>query len=281
MRLAGLRRLARRAMVARARWRDWRARRARYRLAVCAIFREEAPFLEEWLRFHHGVGVEHFYLYDNFSTDDFGAVLAPWVARGVVTLTAWPHPVGQLAAYRDCVARRWREAGRIAFIDIDEFLFSPQSDDIRPILAEYGDVPGLLVYGPFFGANGHRARPDGGVVRAYTRRATIDFACSGKTIANPRHVRAITNVHGFEYWTRETLDTARRTHAEGRPTPVFDRLRFNHYWSRSIEDLHTKVARGDASTPEARQLQWHLDYEARLNEVEDEAILPVARRVLG
>ena len=42
-----------------------------HELAICAIFREEAPFLEEWLTFHSGVGVTHFYLYNNYSTDNF------------------------------------------------------------------------------------------------------------------------------------------------------------------------------------------------------------------
>src|SRR6185437_4229751 len=48
----------------------------KYPLAVCAIFREEAPFLDEWIAFHHGIGVRHFYLYNNFSSDHFRQVLA-------------------------------------------------------------------------------------------------------------------------------------------------------------------------------------------------------------
>ena len=282
VRFRALRRLARQAMAARARYRDWLVRRRpHHALAVCAIFREEAPFLDEWLRFHHGVGAGHFYLYNNFSSDDFQSVLQPWIARGLVTLRDWPHPVGQLAAYRHCIETHWRDAARIAFIDIDEFLFSPETDDIRLILRDYHDVPGLLVYGTFFGASGHAMRPAGALVEAYTRRAPVEFACSGKTIANPRHVRAVNSVHGFQYWTDDTRDTSRRTHSEGREDPVFDKLRFNHYWSRSIEDLQVKVGRGDASTPQARDLAWHLEYESRLNDVEDRAIFGVARRILG
>lgn len=55
-------------------------------LSVCCIFKDEAPYLEEWLRFYSLIGVEHFYLYDNDSTDAFKAVLAPWAAAGKVTL---------------------------------------------------------------------------------------------------------------------------------------------------------------------------------------------------
>ena len=73
--------------------------------AICAIFREEAPFLDEWISFHIGVGASHFYLYNNFSTDNFRQVLEPWIAHGTVTLIDWPRPVGQLSAYRDCVKR--------------------------------------------------------------------------------------------------------------------------------------------------------------------------------
>ena len=39
-------------------------------LAVCAIYRNEAPYLREWIEFHRLVGVERFFLYNNESTDD-------------------------------------------------------------------------------------------------------------------------------------------------------------------------------------------------------------------
>src|SRR5262245_1292734 len=98
---AGIR-IAARAPIAFAIKRMERWREFRHELGVCAIFREEAPFLDEWLTFHCGVGVTHFYLYNNFSTDNFRTVLEPWIDRGVVTLIDWPVPVGQTSAYEDC-----------------------------------------------------------------------------------------------------------------------------------------------------------------------------------
>jgi glycosyl transferase family 92 len=108
-------------------------RQYRNEFAVCAIFREEAPFLSEWITFHVGVGASHFYLYNNFSNDNFQSVLAPWIARGMVTLTDWPVPVGQVMAYRHCLRHARGECRWLAFLDIDEFLFSPQATDIRDI----------------------------------------------------------------------------------------------------------------------------------------------------
>jgi hypothetical protein len=252
-------------------------RRAHHELAVCAIFREEAPFLDEWLAFHAAVGATHFYLYNNFSTDAFASVLAPWIAHGWVTLHDWPVPVGQLPAYRHCVRRYWAAARWIAFIDIDEFLFSPGRIDIRPILRAYRDLPGLHVYSPYFGSSGHVTRPRGPLVEAFTRRAPLS-RITVKTIANPRWVYAIRNVHVFKYWAGESLDTARRP-ISAAATPVLDPLRLNHYWARSHEDLATKVRRGDASTAQARRLDWHLAFDATLNVEEDRTIIPIARAI--
>ena len=270
--------LLRAPFVWRARYRDLAIeRRLRHELAVAAIFREEAPFLDEWLTFHAGIGVEHFYLYNNFSTDDFRDVLDPWIARGLVTLTEWPVKVGQLSAYRHCVRSAADTARWIAFIDIDEFLFSPTQRDIRPILAGYRDLPGLIVYSPYFGASGHRARPPGAVVEAYTRRAPLTHV-SAKTIANPRWIYRIRNVHVFKYLFGDALDTDRNQLIHG-GVGALDRLRLNHYWSRSLQDLDAKIRRGDASSAAARKLEWHLEYETKLNAEEDLTILPISRSV--
>ena len=43
----------------------------KYHVAVCAIFKNEALYLREWLEFNHLVGIEHFFLYNNFSDDDY------------------------------------------------------------------------------------------------------------------------------------------------------------------------------------------------------------------
>lgn len=49
----------------------------KYRVSLCLIFKNEAPFLKEWLDYHLTIGVDHFYLYNNNSDDDFKRVLRP------------------------------------------------------------------------------------------------------------------------------------------------------------------------------------------------------------
>ena len=49
----------------------------KYNVSICAIFKNEAPYLREWIEFNHLVGIEHFYMYNNNSEDDYLVVLKP------------------------------------------------------------------------------------------------------------------------------------------------------------------------------------------------------------
>lgn len=122
-----------------------------YRLAVCAIFKNEAPWLKEWLTYHEQVlGVEHFYLYNNESSDDYKSVLQPFIQRGVVELIEWdsadpshlaqgpfmdaPWSAAQLGAYNDCLKNRALGIAKwVAMIDLDEFIVP-----IQGVRAFYG-----------------------------------------------------------------------------------------------------------------------------------------------
>lgn len=75
----------------------------KYNVSLCAIFKDEAANLTEWIEYHKIVGVEHFYLYNNFSCDDYCKVLEPYIEKGLVTLIDWPFKQGQMKAYENCV----------------------------------------------------------------------------------------------------------------------------------------------------------------------------------
>ncbi len=94
-----------------------------YDLAVVAIFKDEAPYLKEWLDYHLLAGVEHFYLYNNDSSDDCKKILAPYVEKNLVTLTDFPGKMMQYPAYEDAIEKFRFECRYMAFIDLDEFIF--------------------------------------------------------------------------------------------------------------------------------------------------------------
>ncbi|WP_369598480.1 glycosyltransferase family 2 protein, partial [uncultured Muribaculum sp.] len=43
----------------------------RHKVSLCLIFKDEEPYLKEWIDYHILIGVDHFYLYNNNSSDRF------------------------------------------------------------------------------------------------------------------------------------------------------------------------------------------------------------------
>lgn len=77
-------------------------------LAVCSMFKDEGPYLAEWIEFHRFMGVERFFLYDNLSSDSGRDVLEPLVSAGVVSLVECSIPFergAQAWIYADALER--------------------------------------------------------------------------------------------------------------------------------------------------------------------------------
>jgi cellulose synthase/poly-beta-1,6-N-acetylglucosamine synthase-like glycosyltransferase len=66
-----------------------------YMLVVVSMFKNENLTIGEWIEHNVSMGVEHFYLVDNGSTDDYERVLRPHVDAGIVTLVVDPRRSGQ------------------------------------------------------------------------------------------------------------------------------------------------------------------------------------------
>jgi hypothetical protein len=139
----------------------------KHNLSICATFKNEAPFLKEWIEYHLLVGVDHFYLYDTGSIDDYMRVLHPYIQLGIVTLIPWINwseenegedgylwSLGvQIPAYEN--AARFLAINQtkwLTFIDVHEFLVSPTEDKISKVLGYYDEYPGVTLKCDFFNA---------------------------------------------------------------------------------------------------------------------------------
>ncbi|MSP89603.1 MAG: hypothetical protein EXQ92_12470 [Alphaproteobacteria bacterium] len=277
-------------------------------LSVCAIFKDEAPYLAEWLTFYDTIGVDHFYLYDNSSTDRPDLVLKPWLDRGKVTLHPWAQNPGQLRAYGHCLSYRWRQTRWLMFVDLDEFLFSPVDPHLPAVLTRYERFPGVGANWVMFGSSGHGTKPDAPVTLAYTRRAGLQFrmaergmvrpggdpaevmdyypqSCHIKTIVDAGRANTVLTPHSFGY-----RDGALTVDETGKPIasaplyalteePRIEVLRVNHYFSKSLTEYRAKLSRRRADSGEGYPVDWMLLKEQRCNALPDETILPIARRV--
>jgi hypothetical protein len=249
-----------------------RTRAPEHYLAACAIYRDEADYLAEWIEFHRLVGFERFYLYDNRSSDRHLDVLEPYLMDGVVVLHDWPQYPGQFAAYDDCIASYGDECRWIGF-----FVFSPTYRTVSEVLTQYEHWPGVCVNVPRFGTSGHRTRPEGLVIENYVVRLQTLADRTVKSIVDPAAVERSLNAHAFAYRRRAAVDTdGYPVHDTATKSPSLDLLRANHYYSKSEEELRSKhalrtadYARERRPLPEPAGLA---EREAALG-VRDEAIL--------
>jgi hypothetical protein len=217
------------------------------------MYSNHAHYLREWIEFHRLIGVEKFFLYDNGSSDDHLEVIEPYLEEGAVVLHDWPGVAQQHGAYDDCLQTHAADARWIAFIDVDEFLFNPRGKAVPDVLREFESWPGVGVNEAMFGTSGHVTRPEGLVIENYLWRTTDPSHVWIKSIVDPSRTLFAHGAHHFEYRSGHAVDTRKRP-ITGWCTESYvqARLRLNHYFTKSLEELQAKFARPRADTGELR-----------------------------
>ena len=242
-------------------------------LAVCALFRNEARYLREWIEFHRIVGVKRFFLYENASDDDYLEVLAPYVDEGIVVLHDWPAPgADQAEVFDDCLRRHRHDARWIGFIDLDEFLFSPTGETLDRILPEYERWPGVGVEWAMCSMPGGRGETGDLVIESNLFRDTYNQRLV-KSLVDPSRTAGCENAHWFRFEYGLPVDENGWPLASwGTKATSFSRLRINHYASRSVEEAREKVARQRSGWGHLRRWRER-DLRGELDLVYDDAIV--------
>jgi hypothetical protein len=245
-------------------------------LAACMTYKNHASYLEEWIEFHKLVGMERLYLYDNGSDDNHADVLAPYVEEGSVVAHHFPGVKQRYAALDHCVATYKDEARWIAFIDVDEFLFSPSGSPVSDVLRDYEEFSAVGVNSAVFGTAGHKARPSGTVIESYQMRGPLRHRAI-KSIVDPRRTIRCVGGHNFVYESGFAVDLLKRP-IDGPRTERFVRegenlLRLNHYYTKSEEELREKWS---VPRPDTGDMRDPAEYERLVslpNEIQDDKIL--------
>jgi glycosyl transferase family 92 len=255
-------------------------------LSIAAVYLNEGRYLREWIEFHRLVGVERFFLYENRSDDDHLEVLAPYIESGVVVYRHWPWFPYQLQVFDDVIEHHREDSRWIAFIDLDEFLFSPTMRPVAEILRDYEQHAAVGVNCMTFGTSGHEVPPSGLVIENYLRRTDRDARnVIIKSIVDPsRTLHAGRTPHYFRLRNHERAVTERHEPIIGDETESVscELLRINHYFTRSQQERDAKIANIRADNGRAKPDGSERDQT--LNAVEDRTILgylPALREALS
>lgn len=268
-------------------------------LSICAIIRNEAPYIGEWLEFHRLAGVDRFYLEDDGSTDDTLEVIRRHDDRGDIVIRPWepdescccPQPVPFRASHQVvCFNRFIRDHGDttqwVAFIDPDEYLYHRDLSDVVDLRdrlfeeIEATKAPALFVNWLVFGSNGHATKPPGLTIEAYTRRGFI-----GEPEPTGRHGKLIARPESLEYFGpfgshNAIFKGAGAVNENGTPVihatnpdPSTQRWRLNHYYHRSAQEARARVNALDNNAVKGFYKTKARMRKHDLNDIEDRDIL--------
>ncbi len=217
----------------------------KYELSICAIFQNEAPYLKEWIDYHQSVGVEHFYLYNNNSSDHYLSILYPYIERQMVTLVEWPSDKNdwdnfcfkiQPNSYTHAVEICKKTSKWLAVIDTDEFIIPVCENTILQVLDKhFWFCSAICINWQCYGTSHIWEFPENKMLENLTMkmRWNNDWNKHCKTIVNPRHVSHFVHPHACycseNHWCVDTHFNP----CSGISNEIYiDRLRINHYWTR-------------------------------------------------
>ena len=229
--------------------------RQRLRLGIGAIFKNEAPYILEWVAYHRVLGFDRFFIADNNSDDGSTELLASLDAAGLVDHIPFPHvptEPPQLAAYSEIISRHGDDADWMAFIDADEFLLPTDGTrSLVPFFAGLNAIPeigAVALNWATYGSSGHIEATDDLVIERFVRRGdriwhtnhhykmAVRSAARPRTRGTPHHFDV---GDGYEKVQGNGMRLA--THperGEGLSAEVnWERVRINHYVVKSRREF--------------------------------------------
>lgn len=242
----------------------------RHGVVIAARAKNEASYIGDWLLFHRAVGVRHFYIYDDGSTDRTCDVIRETLSPEEFTIFPWSSRMidegsnqfldTQVIAFAHAILNFGATCKWMAFIDVDEFLLPKSGKTIEEALEGANGFPAVSLPWHMFGTSGHKIKPEGSALLNFTMRSVIPSAdkkngMAFKCIVDPCEVVQV-GVHHFctrTFGEVNSNDAGQRATREGRKEKAFyssQYLQLNHYYTRSEHELMEKISRGNGRSSE-------------------------------
>lgn len=203
---------------------------AQQKLSICSIFRDEEPFLLEWIDYHRAMGCERFYLFNDSASPatrskTAAILLEDYIRDGIVELQYRDECYGynsenrflhgkqnhigfQLRSYGDTCRRLVGQSEWVALLDLDEYVKPMNHPVFTTVLDETPkDCGALFINWVCFGTAGKSIEKGSSILTQLNRRSEDNDPENkqGKCIVRPEAFNCIKYVHygqllpGFHY----------------------------------------------------------------------------------
>jgi glycosyltransferase involved in cell wall biosynthesis len=229
--------------------------RERDRVAVCAIMKNEAPYVAEWVAHHRLLGFDRILVYDNDSTDGTTSILSDLRERGVIETIPWPSGARenpQTAAYQDGLETLRDDVDWLLFADADEFLVLKQHETVWEFTEGFTQHVGRIVVNwRCFGSSGRTVPGHGLVIERFLFASPPAFEANlhVKTFVRP-HMATTVGVHACRT-SGESVNPAGNAivlkDETFSPKVDISVAQMNHYFTKSVAEYGQKARRGQST----------------------------------
>ena len=169
------------------------------RNVILAVFREEGPYLKEWIDYHLNLGFNHFYLADNNFNDKDEPYLKEIRKLPYVEIADFRNRIMDQSYFVTHGYDQRPEAKNDWFlaIDIDEFFTlngSISLSDYKKLVIDHG-CSSIKINWLVYGNNGHLKKESGGVIERFPIPTNKDYMTT-KPFSRGG-IKATINVHNF------------------------------------------------------------------------------------
>ena len=232
----------------------------RYGLTAVLLIRDENEFLPEWLAWHTGIGIEHFYIYDDSRESSVRDVLGDYAPLCTVRDATRYHYHLQFEAYLDALRRFGHETEWMAFIDTDEFIHSVDGTPVTGILDTMPDsAAAVLCPWIIYNANGQIEKGPGPVRERFTQAVPwpwVGKMPNWKSIVRPAFVASMAAHSPIKMADGAVLVDAYGKTVEDKYGLPADKLEVDHYYTKSYEEWLDRLPKGSCDPFAARKMEW-------------------------
>lgn len=236
------------------------------KVCIIAIAKNENKYIQEWIDWHLGLGVDNVFICDNNDVDG-----EKMVVRGEkVNVLNYRGVRGvQTKAYTECFVKYREGYDWLIFIDVDEFIVMEDGISIKEFLSRFNGVDIIRLCWKVF--TGDSILNKGGVVERFKTKLNTIENCWGKSIISGKMKYVGGYLKGHGYFDNPDLIVVS---ACGDPVsnkdmficspPVYKRAWINHYPTKTLNEfLEQKFNRGG---PNGNDRKYHsMDYFHRYN----------------
>jgi len=250
-----------------------------YPVIVCIAKREE-DYIEEFVKFHLGIGFKHIYLYDNEDNPKYYKLLEKY-NKNITFLSLPGNNYG--AAVQYVMLYHFSQTfmfktniTHVAHIDIDEFIVLKKHSNICDFINEYivDDCQGIGINWRFFGSSGNTDKTNEPVTKRFTM-CSKDGNKHIKTLFKKDYFKGYKTCHNIELnygYIKNTLGDI--IDGPFNENIDFSVIQLNHYKCKTLPEYKYIRGRGRCDYNQ----QWNIknpqnieeDFKQYdINEVED------------